>query len=52
MAALAFTRMVMFAVRHMPAPLRHALDHWARRQAQRRRERRLRQLAPLKSSLK
>jgi hypothetical protein len=44
MAALAFMRMVTFAVRALPAPLHRALDGWAQRQALRRRERRLRRL--------
>jgi hypothetical protein len=39
--ALAFTRAAMFAVRAIPAPLRRVLDAWARREAARRRERRL-----------
>jgi hypothetical protein len=44
MAAVALTRIVMFAVRVMPAPLHRALDAWAQRQARKRRERRLRLL--------
>ena len=44
MAAVALTRIVMFAVRVMPQPLHRALDAWAQRQARARRERRLRQL--------
>jgi hypothetical protein len=43
MAALVFTRAVMFAIRAIPAPLHRALDAWAQREARRRRERRLRQ---------
>jgi hypothetical protein len=44
MAAVALTRIVMFAVRVMPGPLHRALDRWAQRQALTRRQRRLRQL--------
>jgi len=43
MAALVFSRAVMYAVRVIPAPLHRALDAWAQRQARKRRERRLRQ---------
>ncbi|HTH78750.1 MAG TPA: hypothetical protein VL593_07210 [Ramlibacter sp.] len=44
MAAVAFMRIVMFAVRVMPGPVHRALDAWAQRQASMRRKRRLSQL--------
>lgn len=45
MVALAFSRMVMFAVRLIPPPLHRALDGWAHREALKRRARRLRRIA-------